>query len=130
MPPVRDLHCVRKSPGNGAAATAIAIAAQPGLDRGRFAGRKNVEDPPPFQILRSGFRTGEGCACLTQSGTAEQDFADSGILQDFHGLVRNELDFTYFAPEAAQIAIIPESANRWHKPQRISAGLARLAVTS
>ena len=26
MPPVRDLHCIRKSPGNGAAVTAIAVA--------------------------------------------------------------------------------------------------------
>ena len=63
MPSVRDLHCVRKSPGNGAAVTAIAVAghnldpgvaAQPSLDRGRFAVRKNVDDPPPFRIADQG----------------------------------------------------------------------------
>ena len=59
MPPVRDLHCIRKNPGNGAGVTAIAVAGhdlypgvavQPSLDRGRFAVGKNVDDPPPFQI--------------------------------------------------------------------------------
>ena len=63
MPPVRDLHCIRKSPGNGAGVTAIAVAGhdlypgvavQPGFDRGRFAAGKNVDDPPPFQIADQG----------------------------------------------------------------------------
>ena len=63
MPPVRDLHCIRKSPGNGAGVTAIAVAGhdfypgvavQSGFDRGRFAVGKNVDDPPPFQIADQG----------------------------------------------------------------------------
>ena len=63
MPPVRDLHCIRKSPGNGAAVAGIAVAGhnldprvtgQPGLDRGRLAVWKKVDDPPPFQIADQG----------------------------------------------------------------------------
>ena len=63
MPPVRDLHCIRKSPGNGVGVTAIAVpghdlypgvAVQPGFERGRFAVGQNVDDLPPFQIADQG----------------------------------------------------------------------------
>ena len=77
MPPVRDLHCGRKSPGDGAAATAIAVAGQPGPDRGRYAVREECRRSAAVPDRRSGFRTGEGLRLF-----------DMGIAD---GILRHEL---------------------------------------